>query len=281
LSSILKALKKIENQAADQPPLRFWRPQNHLFKADNEQITSRLRVKKRHIIILAGIVIAVGAGWAISRKFHERKPKLIAIKEALHRDSVHPPKQKEAPPDNKSFSGKPARFPEKKHAIPGSTALPQKSARLPEKKIAASDGVQKTLTSRMDVNKFKPIGNAVKTVPPPAHKSQKNTPGSFNNKTGALKQVQKETVIEKPGEKPGQRTTSDRFESLPVKRSNQTKIEIQAIAWSDDPKGRLAVINGLILRERESIDNAIVLYIGKDSVIFRKEGEEWKQMFGF
>jgi hypothetical protein len=64
-------------------------------------------------------------------------------------------------------------------------------------------------------------------------------------------------------------------------RSNQTKIEVQAIAWSNDPKSRLAVINGLILRERESIDNVIVMHIGKDAVIFKKGSEEWKQMFGY
>jgi hypothetical protein len=56
---------------------------------------------------------------------------------------------------------------------------------------------------------------------------------------------------------------------------------VQAIAWSNDPKSRLAVINGLILREGESIDNIIVMHIGKDAVVFRKGAEGWKQMFGF
>ena len=82
-------------------------------------------------------------------------------------------------------------------------------------------------------------------------------------------------------EKPGQNIKADRFASIPVKRSNQTKIEVQAIAWSNDPKSRLAVINGLILRERESIDNVIVMHIGRDEIIFKKGREEWKQMFGF
>ena len=102
-----------------------------------------------------------------------------------------------------------------------------------------------------------------------------------NKKTSSLKQARKETVAGKRSEKPGQKTKADRFASMPVKRSNQTKIEVQAIAWSNDPKSRLAVINGLILREGESVDNVIVMHIGKDEVVFKKGEEGWKQMFGF
>jgi hypothetical protein len=96
-----------------------------------------------------------------------------------------------------------------------------------------------------------------------------------------LKQTPKETVAGKRSEEPGQNTKADRFASMPVKRSNQTKIEVQAIAWSNDPKSRLAVINGLILKEGESIDNVIVMHIGNDEVVFKKGEEGWKQMFGF
>jgi len=143
------------------------------------------------------------------------------------------------------------------------------------------DRVQKESSSRKDVKKFEPITKAEKTVPPSAQKSRGNTAVFFNKKTSPSKQVRKETVAVKPSEKPEQNTKADRFASMPVKRSNQTKIEVQAIAWSNDPKSRLAVINGLILRERESIDNVIVMHIGKDEVIFKKGSEEWKQMFGF
>ena len=102
-----------------------------------------------------------------------------------------------------------------------------------------------------------------------------------NKKTLPLKQARKETVAGKPSEKSGQNTKAARFASMNVKRSNQTNIELQAIAWSNDPKSRLAVINGRILRERESIDNVIVMHIGRDEVIFKKGLEEWTQMFGF
>ena len=241
MSSILKALKKLENQATDQNHVRFWRPKNHVQNDGHEQINGHLRFKKRYVIIFAGFVFAVGAGLILSQKLHEKKPELITKKEDIQ----------------------------------------QKPFRLPEKKAAMPDRVQKELSSRKDVKKFEPIAKAEKTAPPSAHESRRNTAVLSNKKTSPLKQARKETVAGKRSEKPGQNTKADRFASMPVKRSNQTKIEVQAIAWSNDPKSRLAVINGSILREGESIDNVIVMHIGKDAVVFKKGEDGWKQMFGF
>ena len=241
MSSILKALKKLENQATDQKDVRFWRPKTHMQNNDDEQINRHLGFKKHYVIISAGLVIAVGAGLILNQKLHKKKPELITKKEAILR--------------------KPVRLPEKKAAIP--------------------DRVQKELSSRKDVKKFVPIEKAARAAPLSPIKSRRNTAVLFDKKTSPLKQAREETVVEKRSEKPEQDIKADRFASLPVKRSNQTKIDLQAIAWSNDPKSRLAVINGLILRERESIDNVIVMHIGKDAVVFKKGREEWKQMFGF
>jgi hypothetical protein len=261
LSSILKALKKLENQTADKNHVRFWQPKTQIPIDDHEQINDHPRLKKRNVIIFAGFVFAVGAGLILSQKLYEKKPELITKKEDILQ--------------------KPVRLPEKKAAMPDIKAVLQKPTRLPQKKAAMPDRVQKELSSRKDVKKFEPITKAEKTVPPSAQKSRGNTAAFFNKKTLPSKQVRKETVAEKRSEKPEQNTKVDRFASMRVMRSNQTKIEVQAIAWSNDPKSRLAVINGLILRERESIDNVIVMHIGKDAVIFKKGSEEWKQMFGY
>jgi hypothetical protein len=261
LSSILKALKKLDEQATDQNHVRFWRSRNHMQNDDHERITGHLRFKKHYVIIFAGLVLAVGAGLILSQKLHEKKPELITKKEAILE--------------------KPVRLPEKKAAMPDKKAILEKPVRLPEKNVAISDSVQKELSFRKDVEKFGPIATAGKVAPPSAHKSTENTAVLFNQKTSPPKQTPKETVAEQHSEKPEQETKVDRFASMPVKRSNQTKIDLQAIAWSEDPKSRLAVINGLILREGESIDNVIVMHIGKDAVVFIKGEEGWKQMFGF
>lgn len=281
MSSILKALRKLENQAADKNHVRFRRPKTQMPIGDHRQINDHPRLKKRHVIIFAGFVFAVGAGLILSQKLYEKKPQLITKKEAILQKPSRLPEKKAAMPDNKAILQKSVRPPEKKATMPDKKAILQKPVRLPQKKAAMPDRVQKELSSRKDVKKFEPIAKAEKTVPPSAQKSRGNTAARFSKKTSPSKQVRKETVAVKRSEKPEQNTTADRFASMPVKRSNQTKIEVQAIAWSNDPKSRLAVINGLILRERESIDNVIVMHIGKDAVIFKKGSEEWKQMFGF
>ena len=238
MSSILKALKKLENQATDQNHVRLWRPQNHIQNDDHEQLTGYLRFKKRYVIIFGVLVLAVGTGLILSQKLYEKKPVLITKKEDML----------------------------------------EKSVRLPEKNAALPDNVQRELSVQKDVKTLEPIAKA---TPPPALKSRENTAVILNQKTSPLEQTREENVAGQNGEEPEQNTKIDRFASIPVKRSNQTKIDLQAIAWSKDPKSRLAVINGLILRERESIDNVIVMHIGKDAVVFNNGEEEWKQMFGF
>jgi len=248
---------------------------------DHKKVNGHLRFKKGYVIIFVGFVFAVGAGLILSRKLYNKKPELITKKEDIIQKPVRLPERKAVIPNKKNRLRKLARLSEKKAAMPDKKAILRKPVRLPEKKAAMPDRVQKELSSRKDVKKIEPIAKATKAAPPSSHKSRKNTAVLFNKKTPPPKQHSKKTVAGTSGEKSGQNTKADRFASMPVKRSNQTRIEVQAIAWAGDPKSRLAVINGLILREGESIDNVIVMHIGKDAVVFKKGGEGWKQMFGF
>ncbi len=238
MSSILKALKKLENQATDQSPVQFWQQNSHVQDTHQKHVNDKVRFSKRHFIIFVGLIFAVGAGVFLSQKVREKKPELTTKRE---------------------------------------TRL-QKPSRLPEKKAAISDSVQKESPTRKNVKESESI---LKTAPVSTPKSRENAAVLFNREISQPEQPRKYTITEKRVKKPAQKTTADRFASIPVKQFGETKIELQAIAWSSEPKNRLAVINGLVIREGESIDNATVMHIGKDEIIFRKEGLEWKQLFGF
>ena len=54
---------------------------------------------------------------------------------------------------------------------------------------------------------------------------------------------------------------------------------LQAIAWSKNPDERLAVINGLVLREGDGIEGITVTQIGTNEVIVTKESKLWKLVF--
>ena len=165
MSSILKALKKLENQATDQNHVRFWRPKNHVQNDGHEQTNSHLRLKKRYVIIFAGLVFAVGAGLILNQILHKKNPVLITKKDDIFQKPVRLPEKKTAIPDKKAIPQKPVRLPEKKATIPDKKAIPQKPVHLPEKKAAMPDRVQKELSSRKDVKKFEPIAKAEKTAP--------------------------------------------------------------------------------------------------------------------
>jgi len=233
LSSILKALKKLEKEAKNQRPVRLWRQNNH-----GKHTDENVRFRLRNFIILVGLIIAVGAGVFLNQNVRERKSNPI--------------------PQNET------RF--------------QKSDRLPEKKAVLSGNIQKESPIEKNVKKPESIR---KTAPVFSSKPPENADVLVTREFSKPERLREETMVDPPVEKPVEKTTIDRFASLPVKQSNETKIELQAIAWSSNPKNRLTVINGLILREGESIDNAIVMHIGKDEIILRKEGVQWKQLFGF
>ena len=54
---------------------------------------------------------------------------------------------------------------------------------------------------------------------------------------------------------------------------------LQAIAWSKNPKERLAIINGKILREGQSIEDITVSQIRENEVILLKNSGRWKLSF--
>jgi len=65
----------------------------------------------------------------------------------------------------------------------------------------------------------------------------------------------------------------------PLPMLNDPSITLQAIAWAEDPKNRIAVINSQILREGESVDGIIIDGIKEDKVIVRKGIESMTLIF--
>ncbi len=59
----------------------------------------------------------------------------------------------------------------------------------------------------------------------------------------------------------------------------QTGLDLQAISWDEDRKGRIAVINGRILREGERIEGYLLSEINPDDVLFENNGQVWKLEF--
>ncbi len=59
----------------------------------------------------------------------------------------------------------------------------------------------------------------------------------------------------------------------------ESVLKLQAIAWSEDPGRRIAVINGRIVHEGQSMDGKTVDRIGKDTVVLRAGEKAWTLEF--
>jgi Type II secretion system protein B len=57
-------------------------------------------------------------------------------------------------------------------------------------------------------------------------------------------------------------------------------MQVQAISWSDRPTKRIAVIDGRIVREGQSVHAYQVIQIRPEDVIIEKSGKFWKLAFG-
>ena len=79
---------------------------------------------------------------------------------------------------------------------------------------------------------------------------------------------------------PGRRTPQTRSEAIsptiPLLRAADLKLH--AIAWSPEPSQRMAVINNSVTREGDTIEGFAVLLITEDEILVRKDREKWRLM---
>ena len=90
--------------------------------------------------------------------------------------------------------------------------------------------------------------------------------------------------IEKPAEKPvvasGSIPISPQKTVEPeIPKLKDPGMKLQAITWSKAPQKRITVINNRILREGEMVSGYIIKTINTDDVVLTLDGEKWKLLF--
>ena len=253
MSSILKALKKLENGFSEQREIQPRLKKRLKKKAIHQRVIGTWLYSKRFFIIFAVVIMAVGGWLVLNREPREEGRTLVAK----------------------------------------TTTKPVESVGIPEKKASIPNMVQQKRHIGKDIEKSEPNTKAakMKTISPrklerkaPALFAEKemNLPKALNHteKKASVPNInQKEASTIKDTEKSEQNINEERFESIPLKQANETRLEIQAIAWSSYPESRIAVVNSRIVREGGSVEGVFVTNIGKDGIVFRKGGEEWRQLF--
>lgn len=75
---------------------------------------------------------------------------------------------------------------------------------------------------------------------------------------------------------PATRPAGSRTPEDSLSRLEESKLKVMAIAWADDPARRLAVVNGHIVKEGESVEGYNVMQIRKDDIIVNDGGRSWR-----
>ena len=98
--------------------------------------------------------------------------------------------------------------------------------------------------------------------------------GRFTALTLAVEDIETAVNQWSSGEEKGIKGQDDE-----IKEIEGSNLILQAIAWSEISKDRMAVINDSILREGGDVDGYLIVRINEDDVIFEQNGERYRLPF--
>ena len=154
--------------------------------------------------------------------------------------------------------------------------------------------------AKVPTSSAKPAKNPPTVTRRPKKQTNKTVPGSSDKKFQAGTRSSNRRLISgspPPGSTPVKRTVAkkDTRTIAPAARAKQpaqtrprvtydriddSRLKLQALAWSDDAARRIAVINGRIVHEGESVDGYQVIKIRQEDVVVNEGGKSWRLEFG-
>lgn len=140
------------------------------------------------------------------------------------------------------------------------------NTRSPESRAVVGQQPLKTLPA---ISGKQPPGGATINKPAPRQSSGKKFTPSKKSIAG------KQIASSQPAAKAPKTRMAKTYAKL-----NDSKIKLQALAWSSDAAKRMAVINGRIVREGESMDGYQINQIRQEDVVVSDDGQSWSLEFG-
>ena len=258
MSSILRALKKLENEP------RHLEGSQHLdskFVALADTGTQR-PVSSIFIMvvgggIVCGLVILAG-WWLFSEKFQSppaAPPKIPRLDSRLD----------ESPAPSQSLNKAPIRAVAEKKSI--ETLETQKTA----------EQVREPEPAGLEKPAFQIIGQedalSAEEQTPEENVPAQEIPSLKTNKQ--FTQPADKTVA--PSDSP--QATPVKTVEVEIPKLNDPDMKLQAVTWSRAPQKRIAVINNRILREGDMVSGYFINSINQNDVVISRDGGQWKLLF--
>lgn len=295
MSSILKALRKLENKDSKQDQSYSWSRDAGVRETINQQAKISWLMNK-FIFGLVLVIILAGTGWfVLSQKSQKPVSETVTAEKkiaAAQTTTVLKTEIKDlksvAASENKlsevQAEDEPKSVAEKAPAKPE----PPKFISHPEKKISEQPAIAQKEPARIEEKK---PAEKKKAAPPkdlsPADEKKLADLKLLENELPKLREIatpeqsrnleliEEEIDVLREKIKSGELDAKDRksFPSASAPAADDSKLKIQAIVWSNNPKDRMAMINDNIVRVGGVAEGLTVTYIGEDYITV-KDGEE-------
>jgi hypothetical protein len=266
LSTILKALKRIDQTSPPPDDLQAWPPTIDTKKTVTARIHKIWLHRKVYLALILTVVL-IAAGWLAYSQRHWLASKILPQKSSA-KGPVY--QAKINPGSDESKDAVPKKAPALKHqnarssagSAPRPVGVERSSRRLPP--IPAS---QKSRKNEMLASPGKAQSPEINIA------SKSNISRSPTADPAKSKQRNTRPVAAAPMKKSSTRVARS------YRRIDDSKLKLQAIAWSKDAAQRLAVINGQIVREGESVDGFLVNQIRQEDVVVNDGSASWQLEF--
>jgi hypothetical protein len=262
LSSILKALKRIEGQPP--PPQSFPALPESVDAKQAVNSSTRRRWLLRRLIIAGLVLLVLVVSLVI---FYQKRGDVIARIFQAPSPSTGPAKTEGAEKKSKIFKAKipsTAAKPSTNRTEPSRRAKPQaKSPVVGQSATRTETAITKKPQQRPGIRTQEALNQSPRQTVTPSKKS-------IAGKRAALR---------KPDDAETAAPRNQRTKTT-YARLNDSNIKLQALAWSADAARRMAVINGRIVREGESMDGYQINQIRQEDVVVSDGRQLWSLEFG-
>ena len=270
MSTILKALKRIDQTSPPPEDLQAWPPKIDTKKALKARVHKIWLYRKVYLALFLTVML-IAAGWLVYSQKHWLASKILPQKTSANGPIYQ---AKIYPGSDESKDSVPKKEPalKRQNARPGAGSEPR-----PAGVDRPSRGVPRIAASQ-NSQKNQILEPSDGTQPPETNIAAKSNI-SRSPMADSEKSIQRDTRSSAAA--PTKKSTP---RVAPAARSYQrlddTQLKLQAIAWSKEAAQRIAVINGRIVREGESVDGFLVNQIRQEDVVVNDGSASWQLEFG-
>ena len=265
MSTILKALKRID-QTAPPDDLQDWPPKIDTQKTVKARVHKIWLYRKVYLALIVAVVL-IAAGWLAYSQRQWLASKILPHKTPAT-GPVYQAKINPAPDESTGAAPESAPALKQQARQPGSQPAPrQAAAKRSPRRISPAPGSQEAPKNKMLPSSGKARTPGENTaVKPDVSRSTDTAPAK--SRQGGTRSAPAVTV--KKSAPAAKRS---------YQRLDDPNIKLQAIAWSKDAARRIAVINGHVVREGESVEGFLIDQIRQEDVVVNDGSTSWQLEF--